>query len=146
MKEHLFVGADDEECMTCHLPRRNRHHLPESAAPAPLPDVEQGGHPVSAGHPETGRALAAVPGFGSAQRRVLDCIGGAKHFGRTDDEIEIETGRSHQTISAARYALAHKGWIVRLFEDGKPVTRETRYGNQAQVWVLSENAAERWMS
>ena len=51
-------------------------------------------------------------------------------IGYTDDEMEQITGRTHQSVSACRNALVHKGYLV---DSGQ--RRPTRSGNQANVYV-----------
>jgi hypothetical protein len=50
--------------------------------------------------------------------------------GATDDELERETGLSHQTVSARRRGLVQKGRVV---DSG--LRRLTRSGRKATVWI-----------
>lgn len=68
----------------------------------------------------------------SDERRVLDLIG-HHEVGMTDDELEVISGMSHQTVSARRNGLVRKG-LVR--DSG--FRRATRSGRQAIVWVLGQ--------
>lgn len=80
---------------------------------------------------ETSRQAAEsiVHGIGHLQRLVLEEI--MFRGSATDDELEVNLGLKHQTVSARRRELVLKG-LVR--DSG--TTRETRSGRKATVWVL----------
>jgi DNA-binding transcriptional ArsR family regulator len=59
----------------------------------------------------------------------------AAYSGATDDEIEVHLGLKHQTVSARRRQLERKGMVVKMYEEGKRVTRPTRSGRQAGVYI-----------
>ena len=63
---------------------------------------------------------------------VLDCIRQSQTHGRTDDEIEVVTGLSHQCASARRRGLVLKG---RVIDSGR--RRVTRSGRTAAVWAAA---------
>ena len=71
------------------------------------------------------------------RKRVLHYIDRNLGYGATCDEVEVESGLSHQTCSARFRELAQRGQIIpKVDSEGKPVTRKTRSGRAAQVWVL----------
>ena len=80
--------------------------------------------------PETSKAVE--PALGSLQAAVLYLIRHAPR-GLTDDELEKELARSHQSVSASRNTLARKGLIY-----APGATRLNRYQNQAQVWFATD--------
>ena len=59
----------------------------------------------------------------------------AAYSGATDDEIEVHLGLKHQTVSARRRQLERKGMVVKLYENGVRVTRPTRSGRKAGVYI-----------
>jgi hypothetical protein len=69
-----------------------------------------------------------LPKSGSFRREVYDLL--SRSGGMTDDELEVVTGRSHQSVSGARATLKKDGWVA---DSGK--RRPNRYGNEAVVWV-----------
>ena len=77
--------------------------------------------------------------LGDLQLKVYDLIRLAGWEGKTTDEIEAETGLTHQSCSARVNELAN--WQ----ENGKPkplierrgITRKTRAGRGAGVYVLA---------
>ena len=71
------------------------------------------------------------------RERILAMIGAAADYGRTDDEMEAETGLRHQTLSATRRGLAKRGEVV---DSGK--RRNTRSGRKAIVWVIPEEQGD----
>lgn len=89
---------------------------------------------VSNGHPATSKAVAPKIRSGTLQADMLELFEGWKSMGIgwTDDELEQQLGRSHQSVSATRNTLMRKGLI-----DASGITRKTRSGNEAIVWVRS---------
>lgn len=159
MRPHRFVADPNGDCNTgCGLPRTNRWHVTswpgqaeqqhpaEPRERAPLPAVDRERVRVGVAHPETSKAAAAraLPASGSRRRTLLDMVAAAGPHGRTDDEMEMETGWAHQSVSAARNGLVGDGWLTPLFRDGQRVTRPTRTGNPAQAWTISEEGARQW--
>jgi len=77
--------------------------------------------------------------LGDLQLKVYDLIRLAGWDGKTTDEIEAETGLTHQSVSARVNEL------VNWKENGKPaplierrgITRKTRAGRGAGVYVLA---------
>ena len=59
----------------------------------------------------------------------------AAYSGATDDEIEAHLGLKHQTVSARRRQLERKGMVVKMYEKGERVTRPTRSGRKAGVYI-----------
>jgi hypothetical protein len=110
-----------------------RPGAPKTAKP---PSVTQGRVTTGATHPETSFAAAerAKLRVGSHRKEVFDLIRLAGPRGMTDDEIEAETGRQHQSVSARRRGLAEDKLIV---DSG--ARRFTRGGSRAIVWVTPEN-------
>lgn len=138
MTPHPFAPDADGDC-SCGLPRANRCHT--AAAPPPLAStpVEQIKPVTGHAHPGTSHiAATSLPGYGTILRSVIDSIWASGDHGRTDDEMEVETGMSHQTISAARNRLVAHGWLMPRHDDGAKVTRPTRSGRPATVWRLTE--------
>lgn len=81
---------------------------------------------VSRNHPDTSKAIEKHIKDGSLQAIVLNLFS----YGTwTDDEMEAELQRSHQSVSSARNTLARKGYIV-----DAGWQRKTRAGNNAIVW------------
>ena len=71
------------------------------------------------------------------RKRVLHYIDRNLGYGATCDEVEIESGIRHQTCSARFRELAQRGQIIpKLDASGNPVTRKTRSGRAAQVWIV----------
>ena len=66
---------------------------------------------------------------GTQRQRVYDLVKTSAD-GMTDDELELVTGKAHQSVSATRNSLMNDGWLV---DSGR--RRRTRYGNDAIVWV-----------
>jgi hypothetical protein len=123
----------------------------EWASDMPLPDViadaliAEAGDPdavfrVSRKHPGTSKAIVSAIREGTLQDQVLAKFIYASHVGegRTDDEIEVMIGRSHQSVSAARNHLVKRGYLT---DSGK--TRINRWGNQATVWQYTGKEVER---
>lgn len=132
---------DDWECRTCGSPVVDpetpaaRHHderQPETPAQR-LPSLTRNVAPTGPRATSNLAADAALPKTGTLRRQVFDAITAG---GRTDDEVEVLLGRTHQSVSASRFTLARDGWVEPLLdEDGKAVTRPTRTGNAATVWT-----------
>lgn len=76
----------------------------------------------------------ALPDSGTLRRAVYDVIAG-DNYGRTDDELELFLGRSHQSVSARRRELVLGNFIV---DSGE--RRRTRRGTTAIVWRLRADA------
>lgn len=66
----------------------------------------------------------------SQRDRILKCIRDAGEYGRTDDEIELLTGLSGNTVRPRRGELRDRG---KIWKDPEK-TRPTRSGSQAAVW------------
>lgn len=95
---------------------------------------------VGFGHPGTSHtAAAAMVGLPAGRIRVavLAAVARAGPDGATDDDIERYTGRSHQTVSSARNALAATGYLT---DTGR--TRPTRSGRPATLWRVSDAVAD----
>lgn len=101
----------------------------------PKPSVDRNVARVGHAHPETAKAAAAsvLPRSGTIRRAVFGVIAKAGTRGATDDEIERELGRTHQTVSGARNTLTRDD-LVR--DSG--LRRKTRQGHDAIAWVLSD--------
>lgn len=94
-------------------------------------------------HTPTTQAMrkAAWPKSGSLRAEIVGHLG---RFPMTDDGLEHLTGRTHQSVSAARNGLVADGWVEKAsHENGAPVERRTRSGNPAQVWRLTPAAQAR---
>lgn len=85
--------------------------------------------------PDTSKAISTKVASGTFQEEVLNLFrytGPARRaHGWTDDELEQHTGRTHQSVSAARNTLMRKGYIA---DSGQ--RRKTRSGNDAIVWKV----------
>jgi len=66
----------------------------------------------------------------SDEGSVLAAIDRSGSRGRTDDELEVELGLSHQNVSARRRGLVLKN---RVHDSGEE--RRTRSGRSATVWL-----------
>lgn len=88
---------------------------------------------VSPNHPETAVLAAAnyLGKTGTLRESIYRFIESRGPDGATDDEIEIELSRSHQSVSGARNTLVRSG----LVKDSG-VRRLNRYGNLAIAWCL----------
>ncbi|MBW2169840.1 MAG: hypothetical protein JRG69_11390 [Deltaproteobacteria bacterium] len=76
-------------------------------------------------------AARAVEGdVGRLQAAVLRYIQGCGDDGATDDELEVQLGLSHQSVSARRRELVLKG---KVRDSGR--RRLTRRNRKAAVWV-----------
>src|SRR3989344_3615049 len=78
-------------------------------------------------------AVSILPDLGRLEERVYGYIDTSLDHGRTDDELEVLAGLSHQTTSARRRTLVLKGLVQ---DSGR--RRATRSGRKATVWVKSE--------
>lgn len=73
------------------------------------------------------------PRLGSLRRTIMDLL--ENTTGLTDDDIERITGRSHQSVSAARRGLVLEGWVqAAIGGDGRTRTRLTRSKSRATIW------------
>lgn len=109
----------------------------------PLKPLGAIGTPVGKDHPATSHAAAAkaAPRAGTLKAAVLDLIRRAGPNGHTADEVQTLLRREHQSISPAMNGLAREGYIMPVkVLDGAVVTRPTRLGNQAEVYVLTPQA------
>jgi len=122
----------------------------EWASDMPLPDViadaliaeagdEDAVFRVSRKHPGTSRAIVSAIREGSVQDDVLTAFfHHDREYGLTDDELEIDLRRSHQSVSGARNHLVKRGYLA---DSGQ--RRVNRWGNQAIVWVWTGREVER---
>lgn len=97
---------------------------------------------VGADHPDTSKAVEPKMRRSTFQYEVLEMFDdddaqGIFSLGFTDDELEMKTGRTHQSVSAARNTLFRKGLIHPTGE-----RRSTRSGNDAIVWRRTTVKAE----
>ena len=72
--------------------------------------------------------------LGRLEMLVFDLIRRSGETGRTRDELEVETGMSHQTITARARALIQKG---RVRDSG--LRRRTRSDRWAEVLILGQD-------
>lgn len=88
-------------------------------------------------HSDTSRAAAAfiAPDTNRLRSLVLAEIRQHPLTGRTCDEVEAQTGLSHQTASARIRELSQRGDIV-----ATGARRPTRSGRMAAVYVTKEAA------
>jgi hypothetical protein len=96
--------------------------------------VEQAGDPQhwrGRGRTIPGNRVRMIPRAGTLKKEIWDLC--ARHNGCTDDDLEFLTGRSHQSVSAARNDLMNDGLVV---DSG--MTKMTRWGNTAIVWKRGE--------
>lgn len=84
---------------------------------------------------ETSRlaALKMAPKAGTLREMVLRCIVVAGNYGRTDDAIVTNLGKSPNSIRPRRVELVEGGFII---DSGRK--RASEYGNDAIVWVATE--------
>lgn len=75
-------------------------------------------------------AEAALPKSGTQRRRVYDAI---RVCGRTDEELSTLLGLPENSIRPRRTELVQDGFIL---DSG--LTRPTRHGNPAIVWIIKE--------
>ena len=71
---------------------------------------------------------------------VLNAFKAAASRGLTCDELEQETGLSHQCASPRQIELARLGLIVEARDgEGNVMRRKTRSGRPAAVWITRED-------
>ena len=129
-------------CVHCLLPKGNgRHRVPGAERPTPAPmslDAVPtvGLHDQSTSHAAAAKAIAR---YGTVRRDVLSRIARAPaDRGATDDELELLTGRTHQSLSACRNNLVRDGLAEPATDAaGEPVKRPTRQGNDAMAWRIT---------
>ena len=86
---------------------------------------------VSKKHPDTSHAIVQKMREGTLKAEILGLLTQPRHrWGLTDDQLEMKLNRSHQSVSGSRNNLVKNGLVM----DSKR-RRETRYGNEAIVWV-----------
>lgn len=112
-------------CSTCDLiadVRQDERYLLAS----------QPGMRLSARARDTSRAAvtATLPKSGSKMRLIYTLIYERGEHGLTDDEIEVLTGMTHQSASAARNNLMQRGLVT---DSGQ--RRKNRRGLNAIVWI-----------
>ena len=91
------------------------------------------GAPYVVGSPtSTAAAMSIVDDLNRLERIVLDKLEAAGFDGCTDDELEVLTGMSHQTLSARRNGLVKMDMVL---DSGRK--RVNRSGRSAVVWVRS---------
>ena len=73
--------------------------------------------------------------LGDLQLKVYDLIRLAGWEGKTTDEIEAETGLTHQCCSARVNELAN--WKPQPLIERRGITRKTRAGRSAGVYVVA---------
>jgi hypothetical protein len=73
--------------------------------------------------------------LGDLQLKVFDLIRLAGWEGKITDEIEVETGLTHQCCSARVNELAN--WKPHPLIERRGITRKTRAGRGAFVYVLA---------
>lgn len=123
-----------------------------NARAAALPDPGAPSMPAMNNTPTTqAMRRSAWPRSGTLRLQILHLLQAAGDHGFTDDELEVRTGRAHQSVSASRHGLRADGWLMprrdgvvgHVGYPGSLVERPTRSGNMAQVWVLTPAARER---
>ncbi len=94
--------------------------------------------PFARGSETSRQAAVSIQADTSRLRKlVLNHIWMTVGIGATCDEVEVESGLSHQTCSARFRELAQRGQIIMKRDgEGRPVTRKTRSGRAAQVWIV----------
>jgi hypothetical protein len=147
VKDHTYVEDEPGQCR-CGLPRRNyRAHpgeKPQDVAEAVQLEVGRTGwsHPATA--VQAGRA--AAPRAGTDKHHIMRVLSRRPRFapGATCDQLEEILVRPHQTISARVGELVADGLLreARDPETGRTLTRDTRQGHKATVYVLTAAALE----
>lgn len=125
-------------CLAVPLARRCEAYVDGHGADAgPLATPDTPASYVGAQHPDTARRMAAetLPRTGTLRRAVYDLVAAAGHRGMSDDDLEVATGRTHQSVSGARNTLARDLLVV---DSG--ARRDNRHGNPAIVWTTPEAA------
>ncbi len=126
---------------------RAREILDEMRAAA-LPDPSAPSLPVMHSAPTTqAMRKAAWPRSGTLRWEIIRTIAARPlgfFAGMTDEQLEADLGRAHQSVSAARNGLVKDGWLIAsTWPNGTARTAPTRSGNQAQVWEITNAAARR---
>lgn len=121
-------------CLAVPLARRCEAYV-DGHGPLATPDTPTAY--VGGAHPDTARRMAAatLPRTGTLRRAVYDLIVAAGSRGMSDDDLEVATGRTHQSVSGARNTLAADALIV---DSG--ARRDNRYSNPVIVWTTPEAA------
>lgn len=140
--QHAYVPDEDGlGCVHCGLPERNRFHSParlDPVAPAPATPV------VHADQAATSIDAAMCMDWmrsGAVKALVYRAVAAAGPTGLTDDELMHTPAlaeKNPNTVRPRRIDLAREGVIVEARDGlGNPVTRTTRGGAEATVWILS---------
>ena len=88
---------------------------------------------VGRNHPDTSHQVQAHLRKSSLRYKMLEAFTIWGDIGATDDELEMWSNRSHQTVSSARNTLARQGLVM---DSGE--RRKTRSGNQSIVWKRTQ--------
>jgi hypothetical protein len=132
-ERHTYDDEDGYGCAVCPLPKTHPvHDVTRPPADAVDDPIRTGGAAAS-----YIMGAKALPRSGTFKAELLAIIRGRAQ-GATDDELEQLTGRSHQSVSAARNSLMRDGHIAAAQHMGQPWRRTTRYANDAQVWVAAD--------
>lgn len=130
---------------TCGFPAANRRVHAPGAVEQPerrLAAIREDTVPVAVGAPEPSRVAATIAKMNRATKRYEIVSHFAhpsrRYHGWTCQELEAETHTSHETASSAITGLKGDGIIVPLVVEGEAVTRPTRSGATATVYVLTE--------
>lgn len=134
-----YDGDGKWECRTCGVKTDGDRHHDEDAAPA-LPPVNAPIAPNIVTEMGVRAVLRDLPKSGTLRAEVVDAI---RKRPSTDDELEVELGRMHQSVSATTNRLRADGWLEAVTVGDVPLLRKTRSGNDAQVWTLTEAANQR---
>lgn len=102
---------------------------------AELPYPPNGVPAVASSDTSVAAATSMIPDLARLEGIVLACIV-TSPTGLTDDELEVHTKLSHQTVSARRRTLVLKG----LVEDSGE-RRSNRSGRKATIWVVAKEGA-----
>lgn len=123
------------------IPRR-RPYRTSTAVPRGLGDLDEPHAAVRTDASAESRAAAArvAPRAGTMRRRVLDAIADREPLGATDDELQHALDLPNHSEAPRRLELVNLGWVERGCQGGRPMTRPTRSGSPAAVWVLSDAA------